>query len=67
MCDYPRGVGGSKALGGLCFECLATRWNPHRADVIPVDGLPLRFELEDHSLGLVVERGEDLVGFSSAS
>jgi hypothetical protein len=29
--------------------------------VIPVDGLPLGFELADHSLGLVVAGGEDLV------
>ena len=28
--------------------------------------LVLGFELADHSLGLVVEGGEDLVGFSSA-
>ena len=28
--------------------------------------LVLGFELADHSLGLVGERGEDLVGFSSA-
>jgi len=27
----------------------------------------LGFELADHSLGLVIEGGEDLVGFSSAS